>query len=76
MTDIIGGIEVPVQPNNPSDPTAGPSKPRKRFVGSSKPSSSKPRRVANLVPDEILHDPALNAAIQGRLASIVGREWC
>ncbi|EIW69855.1 hypothetical protein TREMEDRAFT_29921 [Tremella mesenterica DSM 1558] len=44
-------------------PTAGPSKPRKRFVGSTKP-SNRPRRVANLVPDDILHDPVLNAAIE------------
>lgn len=65
MTEIIGGIEVPIQPATSSQPAAGPSKPRKRFVGSSKPSSNKPRRVANLVPDEVLHDPALNAAIQG-----------
>ncbi|ORY29650.1 putative diphthamide synthesis protein-domain-containing protein [Naematelia encephala] len=55
------GVEVPT-------PVAGPSKPRKRFVGSTKPSSSRssvPRRVANQIPDDILNDPQLNAAIKG-----------
>ncbi|WVQ85876.1 diphthamide biosynthesis protein 1 [Cryptococcus sp. DSM 104549] len=52
------GIEKPTRP-------APAAKPRKRFVGSSKASSSRPvvRRVANQVPDDILHDPELNAAI-------------
>jgi 2-(3-amino-3-carboxypropyl)histidine synthase len=46
---------------------AGPSKPtpRKRFVGTSKPSRAPIRRVANQIPDDILHDPKLNQAIAG-----------
>ena len=42
------------------------AKPRRRFVGASpKASSSKVpiRRVANQIPDDILHDPLLNGAI-------------
>jgi len=52
-------------------PPKSPVKPRKRFVGtttSSRASSSKtsaPRRVANQIPDDILHDPELNEAIRG-----------
>ena len=52
------GIEIP----------AKPLKTRKRFVGSSaKASSSKTpiRRVANQIPDDILHDPVLAEAIKG-----------
>lgn len=58
------------------EPTEGierPTKPavksRKRFVGSSKAATSRPvvRRVANQVPDDILHDKELNAAIAGKL---------
>ncbi|GFZ48205.1 Diphthamide biosynthesis protein 1 [Saitozyma sp. JCM 24511] len=57
------GVETPAKPL--------PSKPRRRFVGTSTSkagsggSSSKTpvRRVANLIPDDILHDPELNAAI-------------
>ena len=44
------------------------SKPRKRFVGASaKASASKTpiRRVANQVPDDILHDANLNEAMKG-----------
>jgi len=43
-----------------------PAKPRRRFVGTSTPkaSSSKVvRRVANQIPDDILHDAELNQAI-------------
>ncbi len=52
-------------------PPKSPVKPGKRFVGtttSSRASSSKtsaPRRVANQIPDDILHDPELNEAIRG-----------
>lgn len=56
------GIERPTQP------TAGSSRPRKRFVGTTatKPAGSRaPRRVANQIPDDILHDPELNEAIKG-----------
>lgn len=45
-------------------------KPRRKFVGTSTPkaSSSKTvRRVANQIPDDILHDAELNAAIKGEL---------
>ncbi|KAK4687709.1 hypothetical protein P7C73_g2408, partial [Tremellales sp. Uapishka_1] len=44
-----------------------PLKARKRFVGSSKASSSKTpnRRVANQIPDDILNDPVLAEAIRG-----------
>ncbi|WWC72476.1 diphthamide biosynthesis protein 1 [Kwoniella pini CBS 10737] len=57
------GIEKPSIPKASSST----NKPRKRFVGSSKPSSSRTplRKVANQVPDEILNDPNLNAAIKG-----------
>ncbi|WWC92165.1 diphthamide biosynthesis protein 1 [Kwoniella dendrophila CBS 6074] len=56
--DAVEGIEKPTN----SKPL---TKTRKRFIGSSKPSSSKApiRRVANQVPDDILNDPQLNAAI-------------
>lgn len=59
--DASEGIDIP--------PVAGPSKPRKRFVGTSKPklSSTPIRRVANQIPDDILNDPHLNAAIAGEL---------
>jgi 2-(3-amino-3-carboxypropyl)histidine synthase len=59
-TDAVEGIERPI--------TSATSKPRKRFVGTSTPkaSSSKTvRRVANQIPDDILHDAELNAAING-----------
>ncbi|KAK8850417.1 diphthamide biosynthesis protein 1 [Kwoniella newhampshirensis] len=60
--DAAEGIE------KASRPPAGSSRSRKRFVGttsSSKASSSRQtvRRVANQVPDDILNDPDLNAAI-------------
>ncbi|WVN89597.1 diphthamide biosynthesis protein 1 [Cryptococcus depauperatus CBS 7841] len=56
-SQVTEGIEKPEK--------AASSRSRRRFVGSSKASSSRPlvRRVANQVPDDILHDPALNAAI-------------
>jgi 2-(3-amino-3-carboxypropyl)histidine synthase len=63
-TDAVEGIERPIN----SAPTK-PTKPRKRFVGTSTPkaSSSKTvRRVANQIPDDILHDAELNAAIDGK----------
>lgn len=56
------GIDVPPAP------AAGPSKPRKRFIGTTKPKPTKGapiRRIANQIPDDILHDPDLNAAIAG-----------
>ncbi|WVW80978.1 diphthamide biosynthesis protein 1 [Kwoniella bestiolae CBS 10118] len=62
--DAVEGIE---KPTNPKPPT----KTRKRFVGSSKASSSSSsgrtpiRRVANQIPDDILNDPQLNEAIAG-----------
>lgn len=58
------------------DPATTTPKPRKRFVGSSsRPAAKKgegkarpaPRRVANLIPDEILNDKELNAAMKGEL---------
>lgn len=68
-------MPVPVDdPTTTLEPTQGiekPAKPavksRKRFVGSSKAATSRPviRRVANQVPDDILHDKELNAAIAG-----------
>jgi len=61
-TDAVEGIERPINPTQ--------SKPRKRFVGTSTPkaSSSKTvRRVANQIPDDILHDAELNAAINGKV---------
>lgn len=68
-------MPVPVDdPTTTVEPTEGiekPAKPavksRKRFVGSSKAATSRPviRRVANQVPDDILHDKELNAAIAG-----------
>jgi hypothetical protein len=60
-TDAVEGIERSI--------TSATSKPRKRFVGTSTPkaSSSKTvRRVANQIPDDILHDAELNAAINGK----------
>ena len=60
-TEAVEGIERPIN--------ATQSKPRKRFVGTSTPkaSSSKTvRRVANQIPDDILHDAELNAAIDGQ----------
>jgi 2-(3-amino-3-carboxypropyl)histidine synthase len=50
--------------DTPADTPA--AKPKKRFVGrSTKPGSSKtPRRVANLVPDDILNDPQLRDAMK------------
>jgi 2-(3-amino-3-carboxypropyl)histidine synthase len=58
------GVEVP-------SPGIKSAKPRKRFVGTSaKASSSKTpiRRVANQIPDDILHDPELNGAIASKLS--------
>lgn len=52
------GIDVPVKP----------IKPRRKFIGTSTPKASSSkivRRVANQIPDDILHDAELNAAIQG-----------
>lgn len=60
--------------SNPIMHDAAVPKPRKRFVGaSSRPTARKgegkarpaPRRVANLIPDEILNDKDLNEAIKG-----------
>ena len=54
-----------------AEPVAPVTKPKRRFVGaSSRPSASRgkaapPRRV-NQIPDEILHDKALNEAITGK----------
>lgn len=44
-------------------------KPRKRFVGTSARGAARAgvRRVANQVPDDILNDPALKAAMAGTL---------
>ena len=64
-TEAVEGIERPT-------PSAT-VKPRKRFVGTSTPkaSSSKTvRRVANQIPDGILHDAELNAAINGTIPSL------
>jgi 2-(3-amino-3-carboxypropyl)histidine synthase len=49
-----------------------PAKPRKRFVGTSAKASSSTtrapiRKIANQIPDDILHDPELNSAIAGEL---------
>lgn len=61
--DAVEGIDKPIKP---------PTKTRKRFVGSSKASSSSSsgrtpiRRVANQIPDDILNDPQLNEAIAGQ----------
>ena len=54
----IEGIDVPLKL----------TKPRRKFVGTATPkaSSSKTvRRVANQIPDDILHDVELNASIKG-----------
>lgn len=69
------GIDLPPQASSSAfgskgpagDAGSAPTKPRKRFVGTSKPSSSRApvRRIANQIPDDILHDPELNAAISG-----------
>ena len=59
MMNASEGVETPAK---------APVKPRKRFVGTSaRPSSSKtaPRRIANQIPDDILHDPELQDAIKG-----------
>lgn len=55
----VEGIETPRQPE------AGPSKPKRRFVGSTKPrpAGSSIRRIVNQIPDDILNDSRLNAAI-------------
>ena len=64
---------LPVNMGNsagPSTPTASPknaSKPRKRFVGSKNATPSKPGytpTVANQIPQDILNDAQLNAAIK------------
>ncbi|TYJ51587.1 diphthamide biosynthesis protein 1 [Cryptococcus floricola] len=55
------GVDSP-----PKAPASAATKARKRFVGSSKTASSSKgvvRKVANQVPDDILQDPAINAAI-------------
>jgi len=67
-TDAVEGIERPIDAQ---------AKPRKRFVGTSTPkaSSSKTvRRVANQIPDDILHDAELNVAINGTSFPRVHRE--
>ncbi|OCF39827.1 diphthamide biosynthesis protein 1 [Kwoniella heveanensis CBS 569] len=76
--DATEGIEKPARPPPPptsakaSSSAAGTARPRRKFIGtassSSKGSSSSRttvRRVANQVPDDILNDPQLNAAIAG-----------
>ncbi|WWC65165.1 diphthamide biosynthesis protein 1 [Kwoniella dejecticola CBS 10117] len=66
--DAVEGIDKPTKgTQNTSEASGSKPKPRKRFVGSSKPSSSRTpiRKVANQVPDDILNDPHLNAAIKG-----------
>ncbi|KAJ9102407.1 hypothetical protein QFC21_002807 [Naganishia friedmannii] len=61
-------------PSATNEPVNAASKPRKRFVGSSsRPTAKKgegrprpaPRRVANLIPEEILNDTELNEAMKG-----------
>lgn len=61
-TEPAEGIE------HAAHPKAGPSKPRKRFVGTTATKgagSRAPRRVANQIPDDILRDVQLNEAIKG-----------
>ncbi|WWD20599.1 diphthamide biosynthesis protein 1 [Kwoniella shandongensis] len=66
--DAVEGIDKPTKA--PPSASTG-TKPRKRFVGTTSTSSSSRastsrstvRRVANQVPDDILQDPELNAAI-------------
>lgn len=64
-------VDDPTTTLEPAEGIEKPAKPavksRKRFVGSSKAATSRPviRRVANQVPDDILHDKELNAAIAG-----------
>ncbi|WVR08498.1 diphthamide biosynthesis protein 1 [Kwoniella sp. DSM 27419] len=67
--DAVEGIEKPTKS------VQATTKPRRKFIGTtskasssaSSSSSSRPavRRVANQVPDDILNDPQLNAAIKG-----------
>lgn len=67
--DAVEGIERPINSTT--------AKSRKRFVGTSTPraSSSKTvRRVANQIPDDILHDTELNAAINGAYSILGLRE--
>ncbi|WVQ95545.1 diphthamide biosynthesis protein 1 [Kwoniella sp. CBS 9459] len=77
--DATEGIEKPMRAppakatsSSSTSTTSAAPKPRRKFIGttSSKASSSSSsrttvRRVANQVPDDILHDPQLNAAIAG-----------
>ena len=64
----VEGIDRPTAPAVPAvdatQPQAGPSKPRRRFVGTSN-SKAPIRRVANQIPDDILNDAKLKAAIAG-----------
>lgn len=49
------------------------TKPRRKFVGTATPKASSSkivRRVANQIPDDILHDAELNAAIKGESLSL------
>ncbi|KAJ9098345.1 hypothetical protein QFC19_006469 [Naganishia cerealis] len=80
MDEFTSQAKVPAaaEASTTSEPVNAASKPRKRFVGSSsRPTARKgegkprpaPRRVANLIPDEILHDKELNEAMKG------GFEW-
>ena len=64
--DRPGSVAVPL--SDAPQPQAGPSKPRRRFVGTTN-SKAPIRRVANQIPDEILNDAKLNAAIAGTVSS-------
>ncbi|GMK54460.1 hypothetical protein CspeluHIS016_0110460 [Cutaneotrichosporon spelunceum] len=57
------GIDSPVPVPEASASVATEKKPRKRFVGVKPGARGAVRRVANQVPDEILNDPALKAAM-------------
>lgn len=71
------GIDTPppvAEASTSASATAGPEKkPRKRFVGAKPRARAGAHRVANQVPDEILNDPALKAAMAGTLLSSVLR---
>jgi hypothetical protein len=63
------GIDTPPPASPPLAETSAAGaekKPRKRFVGAKPGARAGVRRVANQVPDEILNDPALKAAMSGR----------
>jgi 2-(3-amino-3-carboxypropyl)histidine synthase len=75
-TSTAAGGPSAMSPPITADPATTATKPRKRFVGSSsRPAAKKgegkarpaPRRVANLIPDEILNDKDLNEAMKGEL---------